>query len=175
MDFDEYYDLSNVPADKLDFTWRAVNTRRLQWDNLLWQIPLLSITGEAFLFSIILGSTTPYFSRNLSSVLAMIISAASLQLFARQRASEMHDAHLIEAIEKRMLGYSIHGERFVTSKEEFVKNELRKKHPNSVFDYLVQKLNSRRSYPIWMIVYLAFLLSAALCLVLNIFHCGIFF
>lgn len=174
MNFENEYQLSKIPADKLEFIWKAVNARRLQWDNLLWQIPLLSITGEAFLFIIILGQTTSYFSRNLSAVLAFIVSAASLQLFARQRASEIHDSYLLEAIEKELLGNSIHGKPYELSRQKFVAEELRKRRPRNIFDFSVQKLNSRRSYPIWMVVFFSFLFSAALCLILNIWDGGIF-
>ena len=42
-----------------DATYGALATRRLQWDNLLWQVPILGLTAQAFLFTIALdpGST----------------------------------------------------------------------------------------------------------------------
>jgi hypothetical protein len=174
MDFDEEYGLSTLSMDALEFVWRAVSIRRLQWDNLLWQIPLLSVTGEAFLFLIILGDRTSYFSRNLSSILSMIVSTASLHLFARQRASELHDSFLLEAIEKRNLGFSFHGEKFKDSREKYVTHELRSRSKWNIFDLSVQKLNGSRAYPYWMIVFFAFLTAALLCLILNIFDSGIF-
>ncbi len=73
---------------------------------------MLSITGEAFLFIIILGDKTSHFSRTLSSFLGMMLPAASLLLYARHRASEVHDAHLLGALEERFFGHSFHGKSF---------------------------------------------------------------
>jgi len=186
MNFDEEYDLSGLSKDDLGFAWRAISVRRLQWDNLLWQIPLLSVTGEAFLFLIILSDKTSYFSRNLSSILSMLVSTASLHLFARQRASELHDSYFLEAIEKRYLGFSLHGEKFMESRATFVKHELRSKSKRwkvfelrsrskwNIFDFSVQKLNGSRAYPFWMVVFFAFLITALLCLILNNTDSGIF-
>ncbi|MER6612681.1 hypothetical protein [Streptomyces xantholiticus] len=35
--------------------YQAVAARRMQWDALLWQVPALSLTAQAFLFTITLG------------------------------------------------------------------------------------------------------------------------
>jgi hypothetical protein len=32
-----------------DQVYQAVAARRLQWDNLVWQVPVLSLTAQAFL------------------------------------------------------------------------------------------------------------------------------
>lgn len=174
MDFDEEYALSKITEEKLEWLWRAVNARRLSWDSLLWQIPLLFVTGEAFLFIIILSDSTSYFSRNLSSLLAMIVSIASVQVFARYRASELHDAEFLAAIEKRLLGYSVHGQSFRSSRNKYVEEELGKKHRRNPFAYFTQKLNSIPSFPIWMSMFIFFFGSSVLCLVLNILDVGLF-
>jgi len=44
--------LGNVELSEMH---QIINARRMQWDNLLWQVPLISITGESFLFTIILN------------------------------------------------------------------------------------------------------------------------
>lgn len=35
--------------------YAALAERRLQWDSLLWQVPVLSLTAQAFLFTIALS------------------------------------------------------------------------------------------------------------------------
>jgi len=38
--------------------YSIVANRRQQWDTLLWQMPTMALTGEAFLFTISLGANT---------------------------------------------------------------------------------------------------------------------
>lgn len=70
----------------------VVASRHAQWDNLLWQIPVLSMTAQAFLFSISLGPGSSTLARLIAcglSVVTLFLSATSM---ARQRQAAIYDA-----------------------------------------------------------------------------------
>ena len=150
----------------------AASSRRLQFDNLLWQVPMIAITGESFLFTIILDSSTSRFSRTISTLLAMSIAFATLFTFARLRASEVHDSNKLAEIEVQIYGQAIHGIALSQSRANFVEHQYGNGSTSSVkkfFDRIIILLNSPKvpSYPIWMSVFISFLLLAGLCLILN--------
>ncbi|MEO8709796.1 MAG: hypothetical protein ABI400_12170, partial [Lacisediminihabitans sp.] len=43
--------------------YSAVVARRLQWDNLLWQVPAVSFTAQAFLLNVSLAPNSSIFAR----------------------------------------------------------------------------------------------------------------
>lgn len=150
----------------------AASARRLQFENLLWQVPMIAITGESFLFTIILNSATSKFSRSISSILAMSISFATLFSFARLRASEVHDSNKLAEIETKIYGFPIHGSTLSKSRADFVNKQYGKDSSGffkKFFDKLIVLMNSQKvpTYPIWMTVFISFFLLAALCLLLN--------
>lgn len=94
------------PADRsetvsLDTVYAAVAARRTQFDNLVWQVPVLSLTAQAFLFTIALGDGGTRFSRSVACILAMIIAFLTVQLLTKQRQAEITDAHWLEKLEQR--------------------------------------------------------------------------
>ncbi len=60
--------------------YAIVASRRQQWDTLLWQMPTMVLTGEAFLFTISLGSSTSQTGRLIASTLALLVALSSLAL-----------------------------------------------------------------------------------------------
>ena len=89
--------------------YSAVAARRTQFDNLMWQVPILSITAQAFLFTVSLGADTSQVARIISSSLSLIVTLLTLQLFVRHRQSEITDAHWLEDQEDRLAGTAFHG------------------------------------------------------------------
>ena len=81
----------------------------MQWDALLWQVPALSLTAQAFLLTIALGSDTSRVSRLLTSGLGVIAAFLSLHLFIRQRQAELVDAHWLADYEQKHFGATAHG------------------------------------------------------------------
>jgi hypothetical protein len=94
--------------------YQVVAARRIQWDNLIWQVPLLSLTAQAFLFSIALGSDARPVSRIVASGLSMVVSVLCILLMARHRQADVADAAWLERWEKSHSGGDpervIHGE-----------------------------------------------------------------
>ncbi|WP_147258788.1 hypothetical protein [Pseudonocardia hierapolitana] len=89
--------------------YSAVAARRTQFDNLMWQVPILSITAQAFLFTVSLGADTSQAARVISSSLSLIVTVLTLQLFVRHRQSEITDAHWLEEREAQLNSSAFHG------------------------------------------------------------------
>ena len=66
---------------------------------MLWQAPALSLTAQAFLFTIALGEGSEV-ARLISATLALVASLASMQLMAKHRYLEIQDARLLEEYER---------------------------------------------------------------------------
>lgn len=93
--------------DVNDLQYQILATRRENYDNMLWQTPIISLTAQAFLFTVVLGggSTT---SRIIASILALIAALASVQLLAKHRYHEVYYAKILESIERSRQIQPIH-------------------------------------------------------------------
>jgi hypothetical protein len=101
-----------------EVVYQAVVTRRLQWDNLLWQVPILSLTAQAFLFTIALGAGSSPVARTMAAVLSIIVTGLSVTLMARHRQAELADAAWLEEYEKRLTeDLRVHGFSFVRMRD----------------------------------------------------------
>src|ERR1700723_2339113 len=83
--------------------YSVIATRRAQWDSLVWQVPTLSLTAQAFLFTIALTQGNDAWARLISSMLSLNITVISILLMARQRQAEIHDAAWLEQVERDVL------------------------------------------------------------------------
>ncbi len=95
--------------------YQAVAARRLQWDNLLWQVPVLSLTAQAFLFTTALSADALGWARVVASLLSLNISVLSILLMARHRQGELTDAHWLERFELEIADagrWGAHGQAF---------------------------------------------------------------
>lgn len=68
--------------------YELVELRRQQFDGMIWQVPALTFAGQAFLFSVLLGSDTAPWARIAAGVFSVGISYLSLMLLARHRQAE---------------------------------------------------------------------------------------
>ena len=89
--------------------YQILATRRQVFDTMLWQTPVLSLTAQAFLFTIILGEGTCPSYRIISAILSLITALGSIQLFAKHRYNEEEDMKLLEDFEisKKDNGYKV--------------------------------------------------------------------
>jgi len=83
----------------------ALATRRSTFDSLMWQVPAICLTAQAFLFTIALGSSSPPSARYTSSALALVIAFVAMQTMAKHRYNELTDARMLEAMERQ---YDVH-------------------------------------------------------------------
>jgi len=105
-------------VDQTEPVYAAVAARRLQWDNLLWQVPTLSLTAQAFLFTIALGSDSQRFARVVACVLSLVVTFLSVTLMARYRQGELNDAHWLEQYEMDHGLPVVHGKQFKRERDD---------------------------------------------------------
>jgi hypothetical protein len=80
--------------------YQLISSRRASMDSLMWQVPVLSLTAQAFLFSIALGADTSEFARLISATLSLLAATASIQLMSKHRSLEVRDSIWLEDFEK---------------------------------------------------------------------------
>jgi hypothetical protein len=98
--------------------YQAVVARRMQLDSLLWQVPVLSLTAQAFLFTIALGTDTSKLSRILAAFLSMVVALLCVSLMARHRQAEFSDAQWLEDYESDYPEqFRVHGKPFVKRRD----------------------------------------------------------
>ena len=74
----------------------------LQWDSLLWQVPALSLAGQAFLFSVSLSPDTSSPARRIAAGLSVVVAVLTSQLMVRQRMVELADSEWLEKLENKI-------------------------------------------------------------------------
>lgn len=135
--------------------YQAVVARRLQWDTMLWQVPTLSLTAQAFLFTIALGPDTTRVSRTIAALLAIVISVLSVTLMARHRQAEITDAQWLQDNEAAFPPeMRVHGKNFIARRMKILPKDR-------MFVPLVP------GYKTWTIGILLFALVAAVTIVLT--------
>lgn len=94
--------------------YQVVSARRLQWDNLVWQVPIVSLTAQAFLLVIALGTDTRPLARLAAASLSLVTTVLSMMLMARHRQNEETDAHWLANFEREHFGTDrvVHGVAF---------------------------------------------------------------
>lgn len=92
----EYF---RVPSSMDEGQYQILNARRDSFNNLVWQTPVLSLTAQAFLFTIILSGGVPELGRTIAAVLAAIAAIMSLQLLSKHRFMEEQHAKILQAYE----------------------------------------------------------------------------
>ncbi|GAA1745503.1 hypothetical protein [Nostocoides vanveenii] len=84
----------------LDAVYSALAARRSQFDNLLWQAPVLSLTAQAFLMTTALGGGVTRYARTVACVLSIVVALLSIQILTRHRQAEVTDAHWLADLER---------------------------------------------------------------------------
>ncbi len=96
-------------ADDTDLlTYELVALRRMQYDALMWQVPALSLTAQAFLLTISLGSQSSPTARISTALLAALTAVISVQLLAKHRRHENIDNLWLECYEQEHEMLAVH-------------------------------------------------------------------
>jgi len=69
---------------------------------MLWQVPALSLTAQAFLFTISLGEGTSTIARVIAGVLGFVSAVISVQLLQKIKWLERLDRRILEELEKKL-------------------------------------------------------------------------
>lgn len=67
---------TDPPASEVFQQYQVVASRRQQFDLMIWQVPVLGLTAQAFLLNIALSHGTSQVARALSAGLAVVTSGA---------------------------------------------------------------------------------------------------
>ena len=92
--------VSTPPTDLAPEIYEALAARQRDQDALLWQTPALSLTAQAFLFTIALSYGNTQTARLMASALALLVSFLSIQLMAKHRYIAAVRAELLVRVEK---------------------------------------------------------------------------
>jgi colanic acid biosynthesis protein WcaH len=81
--------------------YAALNARRNSLNTLLWQTPAVSLTAQAFLFTIALRPGVSCTAQRFAAGLALIAAAASIQLMTKHRFGEKDTAKQLRDMENQ--------------------------------------------------------------------------
>lgn len=80
---------------------QCVDNGRVSTNSLMWQVPALTLTAQAFLLTIALNPNTQPTGRAIAAGIGLIIVSATYQLFLRHRHIEVTRAEWLAAFECR--------------------------------------------------------------------------
>jgi colanic acid biosynthesis protein WcaH len=80
--------------------YNILNARRDSFNSLLWSTPVISLTAQAFLFTIALNPDVSVYSRIISAFLALITAVASIHLLMKHRFYEEEHAKISHKYER---------------------------------------------------------------------------
>ena len=107
--------MSSTPTEEtklsVDSAYSALVGMRQNYEQMLWQAPVLSLTAQAFLLTIAFDIAGGMFYRVVAGVMASAIGFASWQLFLRHRYFEREASERLQKLEEAHLGFAIHKAR----------------------------------------------------------------
>lgn len=147
--------------------YAIVASRRQQWDTLLWQMPTMALTGEAFLFTISLGGSTSQVGRIVASVLALVVAVASLHSLSAHRLSELTDSRWLHEHEIEHGAAEVHGLSWRERRMATVQDQLKSEN---LTDRLVARAYRFRSIVVWFWTMALIAVTALAVLGIAVFH-----
>jgi hypothetical protein len=99
---------SQSSHDVLLAQYQVVAARRQNFDAMVWQVPALALTAQAFLMTISLGPGTGHLARVAAGLLSALAALMSIQLLLRQRVHEVADARWLHDFERKHGWEAIH-------------------------------------------------------------------
>ncbi len=162
--YDEHRELEGLEQ------YAIVANRRQQWDTLLWQMPTMALTGEAFLFTISLGGSTSQTGRIVASILALVVAIASLHSLSAHRLSELADSQWLHEHELLHGAFEVHGVSWRTRRMAVIQDQL---HSSKLTDRLVARTYRFRSIEVWFWTMILIALTATSVLIMAIVAPGL--
>ncbi len=94
--------------DSVIASYQVTSSRRLQYENLMWQVPALSLSAQAVLISVTLDSDNSPENRVVTSMLSAMVGIISIQLLQKHRYHEVLESKQLEVIENTYDLLNIH-------------------------------------------------------------------
>ena len=157
----------SIEQELLFLKYNSLSDRRKHFDSLFWQIPALSLGGQAFLLSIALNDSSRTSSRILSALLGIFIAFVSLASLSRIRLYEFTIAKMLMKTEKQLFGYSFsdtqseewkEAHKLVSTKQNNSDDKKKTNIRNKVIFNLFSYLHPVRSYNVWVLTQILFIL-----------------
>ena len=151
--------------------YTSLSERRRHFDALFWQIPALSLGGQAFLLSIALNNSSRTTARVLSALLGIFIAFVSLASLSRIRLYEFTITKMLVKTEDELFGYSFSDTQSAewidanNRAAEMIKEAgVTKKFTirNKIMHKIYSRLHPVRSYPVWVLTQILFILVGIL-------------
>jgi|GEM_PF-6539679 hypothetical protein len=156
-----------------EVTYQVVAARRLNQETMLWQVPSLSLAGQAFLFSVSLGNSS-VLSRLMASGLSILISILAIHLMVRHRSLEIADSKWLQSYEET---HRPHPKASGTSKQFYVVHKKPVHSHNRFARWLIKRFPPIKwfesSYHIWLIGLNLVGLVAVLVFAITLIHPGL--
>ena len=89
-----------LSREELLLIYQVVEARRLAVDSMIWQVPGLALTAQAFLVTIELSPGVGALAQITTGILAMLVSLMSIQLMLRHKLRELADSVRLERFER---------------------------------------------------------------------------
>lgn len=89
-------------AEGQDTVYSVIAARRTTYDTLMWQVPALGLTAQAFLLTVALGPNSSDVARYLTGALSIVLSLVAIQTMLKHRANERTDSMILEEMERDM-------------------------------------------------------------------------
>lgn len=154
--------------------YNVVAQQMQQHDLLMWQVPVLSLTAQAFLLTIVLGGSSAPTSRVLASSLALLASVLSMQLMAKHRWHVQVERKWLADFERKHQLDQFHkftDVKAVRPKASGQENSLIPRLAQAAsraFKNLSWTLIKRSSFALWQVGLGLFGIVAVLCLILSV-------
>ena len=92
--------ISESSLDFLKLQYQVLSERRINHNSLLWNVPSMLFVAQTFMWTITLNNKNNILIRCGISLLSIIISYISFQMFERNRLMEVADAEQMYSIEE---------------------------------------------------------------------------
>lgn len=132
----------------------SVEARRESMNSLLWQVPALSLTAQAFLFSVSTDQGTSPTGRLITSLAGLLIVLATVQLFVRHRCMEENASRWLEQLEVSMRLPVVHRHppfegKFIKGVEPVAGENAADRSSAGVLSGAAKWLRARRASRVW--------------------------
>lgn len=166
---DEEERVANLNKNELAIVkYNSLSERRKHFDGLFWQIPAVSLGGQAFLLSIALNNSSRTSARTLSALLGIFIAFVSLASLSRIRIYEFTITKMLVEAEVEIFGYSFSDNESEEWKDAWnraaeIPNQAGVMKILSVSNKIMHRIYSClypvKSYPIWVLTQILFALD----------------